>query len=249
MNWTLFLLGAAAGGFINGLAGFGTALFALGLWLQFLPPVQAVSIVLVISVITGLQGLWLVRHSIFNRPERLIRFLVPGLLGIPLGVLILAAIDAHILKQLVAGFLVLYGGYFAFRRTLPKFSTPTPIIDCFVGLIGGILGGAASLSGALPTMWLSLRPWTKSETRAVLQPYNVCILSLTAVALAIQGAYSRETLLLLSIALPVSLVAAQFGIVLFKRIEDETFRRLLILLTLTSGLVLLARELFLVPIQ
>ncbi len=68
MNWPLFLLGAAAGGFINGLAGFGTALFALGFWLQVMPPVQAVAIVLVISVATGLQGLWQVRHTIEQSP-------------------------------------------------------------------------------------------------------------------------------------------------------------------------------------
>src|SRR5699024_8893634 len=32
------IAGAAAGGFVNGLAGFGTSLFALGWWLQVMPP-------------------------------------------------------------------------------------------------------------------------------------------------------------------------------------------------------------------
>ena len=42
----LFLtLGAAAGGFVNGLAGTGTALFALGFYTVVLPPVQAVAVV------------------------------------------------------------------------------------------------------------------------------------------------------------------------------------------------------------
>ena len=47
------VLAGLAGGFINGLAGFGTALFALGFLLQILPPVQAVGLVLVLSVISG----------------------------------------------------------------------------------------------------------------------------------------------------------------------------------------------------
>ena len=42
---TLLLVGAAAGGFINGLAGFGTALFTLGFWLQILPAVEAVCLI------------------------------------------------------------------------------------------------------------------------------------------------------------------------------------------------------------
>ena len=36
--FALLLLGALAGGFVSGLAGFGTALMALGIWLYVLPP-------------------------------------------------------------------------------------------------------------------------------------------------------------------------------------------------------------------
>ena len=54
--------GAIAGGFINGLAGFGTALFSLGFWLQIMPPQQAVALVLAMSVLSGIQGLILVRR-------------------------------------------------------------------------------------------------------------------------------------------------------------------------------------------
>ena len=37
------IAGALAGGFVSGLAGFGTALMALGIWLYILPPAMAVS--------------------------------------------------------------------------------------------------------------------------------------------------------------------------------------------------------------
>ena len=97
----LLLTGAAAGGFINGLAGFGTALFTLGFWLQILPTVEAVALILVMSVATGLQGLWLVRQEILNKPGRVARFLIPAVFGVPLGVHILSFIDADILKLIV----------------------------------------------------------------------------------------------------------------------------------------------------
>ena len=38
----LLLVGALAGGFVVGLAGFGSALMALGIWLYVLPPPTAV---------------------------------------------------------------------------------------------------------------------------------------------------------------------------------------------------------------
>ncbi len=236
-------LGAAAGGFINGLAGFGTALFALGFFLTVMTPPQAVAVVVVLSVASGLQGLWIVRHAIFDNPRRMTRFLAPGILGIPLGVTALYVIDANSLKLVIAAFLLIYGGFFSFRRALPKFERPTPLIDMTVGFTGGVLGGAASLSGALPTMWCSMRPWPKAETRAVLQPFNVAILGLTALMLWWQGTYGREVLINLAIALPATMISAQIGITVFRRLSDDLFRRLLISMCLLSGVILMIRAL------
>ncbi|MEL7259194.1 MAG: sulfite exporter TauE/SafE family protein [Pseudomonadota bacterium] len=239
----LFLvIGATAGGFINGLSGTGTALFALGFYLVVLDPVQAVAIVALMSVLAGLQGLWIVRSQILAQPRRLLRFLLPGLLGVPIGLRLLDVIDASSLRFAIAGLLILYGVYFGFRRALPAFSRDTPWADAGIGLTGGVLGGAASVSGAIPSMWLSLRPWAKSETRAVLQPYNVAILSTTVCLLAFKGAYDRTALTALLITIPVGLLAAQIGIMVFRSLSDTGFRRLLILLTLLMGVGILISE-------
>ena len=47
----LLFLGALASGFVAGLAGFGTALMALGIWLYVLPPSIALPLVLICSVV------------------------------------------------------------------------------------------------------------------------------------------------------------------------------------------------------
>ena len=49
-DYLFILAGAAAGGFINGLAGFGTALFALGFFLSVLPPMHDHTFVLEVKV-------------------------------------------------------------------------------------------------------------------------------------------------------------------------------------------------------
>ncbi|MDU8942108.1 sulfite exporter TauE/SafE family protein [Ovoidimarina sediminis] len=236
-------LGAALGGFVNGLAGFGTALFALGFYLTIMPPKQAVAVVVVCSVVVGAQGLWVVRHAIFARPARLMRFLVPGLFGIPLGLWILSMIEPRGLKIFIAAMLIIYGGYFSLRRSLPTFDRPTPFADAVVGALGGVLGGAAALSGALPTIWCSMRPWPKAETRAVLQPFNFAVLLITAVMLALDGVYTRHTLTFVAVALPSAILAGQVGFAVFRVIPDLAFRRLLIVLCLVSGTILLLREL------
>jgi uncharacterized membrane protein YfcA len=235
-------LGAIAGGFINGLAGSGTALFALGFYLTVLEPVTAVAIVALMSVLAGLQGLWIVRSEILAQPQRLLRFLVPGLLGVPLGLSALSIIDASTLRVGIAVLLIVHGAYFGFRTALPSFARRTPWIDAIVGFAGGILGGTASVSGAIPSMWLSLRPWAKAETRAVLQPFNVAILSTTICLLWMKGSYNQTALNALLVTVPIGLIAAQIGIMVFRRLSDTGFRRLLILLTLLMGFGILVSE-------
>ncbi len=235
-------IGAAFAGFINGLAGFGTALFALGWWLQVMDPIDAVALALAISVLTGIQGVWLVRHAI--EPRRLIRFLLPALIGIPIGIALLDRLSPEPLKLLIATFLIAYGLFFSLRRNLPTITRPTPILDSLIGFLGGLLGALASLSGALPTVWLSLRAWPKVKTRGILQPFNIIVLTLSAILLALKGAYDASVLLALVLATPVALASAQVGIMAFKRINDADFRRLLIFLMLASGVVLLARHAF-----
>ena len=239
----ILIAGAACGGFINGLAGFGTGLFALGFWLQIMPPVQAVAISVAVASITGLQGLWVVRRAILDQPRRLMRFLLPALLGIPLGASALTYIESHVLKLLIASFMILYGVFFLTRRALPKFERPTPLADNIIGFFSGMLGGLAGLSGALLVPWCTLRPWTRQATRAVLQPFNFTVLALTALSMAWQGTYTVATLQALAIALITALFAAQLGLFVFRRISDNQFRWLLIILMFCSGAALMAREL------
>ena len=236
------MIGAACGGFVNGLAGFGTSLFALGWWLQVMDPIDAVAVSLVISVLAGIQGVWIVRHAIEVRD--LCRYLFPAFLGIPIGLSLLAHLSPEPLKLLIATFLLAYGAYFAWQRRLPALTRSTPALDMIIGFLGGLLGALAGLSGALPTVWLSLRPWPKTKTRAILQPYNTIVLGLAALLLALKGAYDSNVLIAMAVATPVALASAQVGINVFRRINDATFRRLLISLMLASGAVLLARGIF-----
>lgn len=234
-------LGAAAGGFVNGLAGTGSALFSLGFYLLVLSPITAVSVVCVLAILAGIPGLWLVRADIMASKSNLWRFLLPGLLGVPVGVMLLDSIDAETLRIGVAVLLVLYGGYFSFRAVLPSFEAPSPKIDISVGLIGGVLAGLASVSGAIPVMWLSMRPWTKGQIRAVLQPFNMVILSATATLLFLKGAYDDTAVSALLLTMPIALLASQVGIFVFKRLSDIMFRRLLVGLSFLMGLGILVQ--------
>ncbi|MGB2158945.1 MAG: sulfite exporter TauE/SafE family protein [Candidatus Puniceispirillaceae bacterium] len=243
MDMMLVCLIAAglSGGFVNGLAGFGTSLFALGWLLQVMPPREAVAIALACSVVTGVPGVWQVRHSMDAR--RLGVFLVPALLGVPLGLFALDLINARLLSLFVGAMLLVYGGYFAFRRNLPSITGRWLALEAGIGFVGGALGSMAGLSGALPSMWLAMRPWPKGQQRGILQPFNMVILTLATVLLAFDGGFGGKVLYNLGVALLASVVGAAVGLWLFGRLSDYGYRRLLIVLMLFSGLSLLMRTL------
>lgn len=233
-------VGSFASGFINGLAGLGTSLFALGWWLQVMTPIEAVATILVMSVVSGIQGMLLVWHSINWRV--LNRFLIPALIGVPLGLQLLDYINSTALITLVASFLIFYGGFFSFRKHLPNLTRETPLLDSSIGFCGGVLGAVAGLSGALPTMLCSMRPWPKMQQRAVLQPFNFIILGISAMFLALKGGYPLSTVKIMAVSFPITMTASFIGILVFKKLNDDQFRRLLIILMLFSGLFLIAKE-------
>src|ERR1039457_3214879 len=92
----IILLGAVAGGFVNGLTGFGTGITAMGLWLYTISPAVAASLVVICSVVSQLQTLTMIWHAIEWRC--LLAFVVPRLIGVPIGTMLLSQIVPRMFK-------------------------------------------------------------------------------------------------------------------------------------------------------
>jgi uncharacterized membrane protein YfcA len=86
----LVLLGALAGGFVNGLTGFGTGITAIGVWLYAISPHVAASLAIICSIVSQLQTLPMIWRSI--EWTRVLPCAIPGLLGVSIGTLLLPLI-------------------------------------------------------------------------------------------------------------------------------------------------------------
>ena len=165
------LAGALVGGFVNGLTGFGTGLTALPLWLQAVEPLVAAQLVSAASVVghvTMLPAIW---HAIDWR--RLAPMLVAGLVGVPIGTWVLPWISLAVFKSLVGCLLIGYCAFMLFAAGRVRLSAGGRGAEAVVGLFGGVLGGLAGLSGALPTVWATLKGWPKDERRMLFQAFNM----------------------------------------------------------------------------
>ena len=109
--------GALAAGFVSGLAGFGTGLVALGFWLHAIDPVLAAPLVAICSVVGQVQSLVSLRQSV--RRARLWPFLVGGLLGVPVGVLLLDRLDITTFRAAVGVFLIIFCSAMLLARRIP----------------------------------------------------------------------------------------------------------------------------------
>jgi len=107
-----------------------------------------------------------------------------------------------------------------------------------LALAGGVLAGLAGLSGSLPTIWCGFRGWPRDEQRAVYQPFVVVAQGLALVALWTAGGITADTMLLFTKLLPAMILGVCLGMALYTRIDEQMFRRVVLLLLMGSGLIL-----------
>jgi hypothetical protein len=233
----LLFVGAFAGGFVSGLAGFGTALMTLGIWLYVLPPSLAVPLVLISSVVaqsSTLPSMWRTFDLTLVWP-----FLIGGLAGVPLGTLLIAHADPHHFKLTVGVFLLVFPVALHFQRTPMAIRFGGKLADGAIGFAGGILGGLAGLSGPLPILWASVRGWGKDERRGIFQIFNLTILTVSLCLQAGTGFITADVLRLALLALPATLLGAWLGARIYRVLSDRNFRDIVLGLLLLSGVGLI----------
>lgn len=230
----LILIGAFAGGYVSGLTGFGTGLTALPFWLGAVSPVVAAPLVVICSIVAQVQTLPAIWHAINWR--QVAPFVLGGLIGVPIGTVLLTLVSPYLFKLFIGIFLIVYCGSMLARGAAPTLSWGGRAADGAVGFGGGVLGGLAGLSGALPTVWVSLRDWGKDAKRGVFQVFNLSILSFALLSQAVAGFISFELGKLVLFALPGTIVGAWLGRKTYNWLGDDRFNQVVLVLLLFSGI-------------
>ena len=233
----LFLVATFAGGLVAGLSGFAFGLVAASLWLYILTPLQSATLIVAFGLIVQGYSVWKLRHALDWR--KLWPFVLGAAFGVPAGVALLTWSDPRNVRLAVGIFLVLYSLYAYFRPALKPVTTGGTAADAVVGFANGILAGLTGLAGILVTIWTGLRGWPKEVQRAVFQPVAVAIFLMSALWIGAKGAITAETAKLFLIGLPALLAGTWLGLKLFGRLDEASFRKIVLVLLLASGAVLM----------
>jgi len=230
-----FLAAAFLGGLVAGLSGFAMGLVVSGAWLHIITPDQNALLIVLCGLVTQGSGIWRVRHAINWRAVA--PFIIGGAIGVPAGTTLLTTVDQGTLRVTMGILLVLYSLYGLIRPAIKPVEGGVPA-ELGVGVANGLIGGLTGLAGIVVTIWCQLRGAPKDAQRAIFQPVMFSTFVMTAVSLAVAGAYTREAVKLYALALPALVIGIWCGLKLYGKLDDAAFRRVILVLLLASGISL-----------
>jgi uncharacterized protein len=202
-------------------------------------PIDVVQVMIVCSIAIQMLSVATLRNAIDWR--HLARFLLGGVLGLPLGVYLLTHLAASLYLRCIGGFLIAYGLYMLLRRPACAIRS-NRFGDCAVGFLGGVTGGFAGFPGAFVTIWCGLKGWSKDRQRGVYQPFILImqVLALAFIEIAAQSSAHADAINLLTLSyVPGALLGTWCGIAIFRRLTDLQFARFVNLLLIVSGVGLM----------
>jgi uncharacterized membrane protein YfcA len=237
---TYFVLVSVAvfsGAVVSGLAGFAFSAVAGAILLHLMPPIEAVPLMMACSILVQVTSLFALMRGV--QWKRSLILSGGGLIGIVPAVYLLQHVDTRLFR---VGFGVFVSGYAAYmlRRSAAgrRPSTGGSIGEALIGFGGGLVGGLTAMPGALPTIWCDLHGIPKGEQRGLVQPFIVIMQCMALALLLPRIDWSSGMLLDLAASIPALVAGTGVGVLLFGRVNDTIFRRVVLATLLVSGLIL-----------
>jgi uncharacterized membrane protein YfcA len=230
-------------GFVRGFAGFGFSAFSVAGLSLLVAPTAIIPAVFVLEIVASVHML---REGLRHADRVWLRALVMGqVIGVPVGVALLAWLPETPLRLLICGLLLL--ATLALRSGLHPRLSPTPGTRLAVGTASGVIGGVAAIGGVVVAVLLSastIAPHVLRATMVLMLLFSDVLALLCAALLPQTGA---EPLVgmgtwrwALWLAAPM-LLGIWLGGLAFQRASVVQFRARLLDLLLVIALLSLGR--------
>jgi len=235
----------ALGGFVQTIAGFGSALVAIPLATLVLSVRTAAPAQALIGFVVTLSVLHQNRHGL--RWREAMRLIAGSIFGVPLGALVLKSFPSGIVTGCMGVMLMAYGLWLR-RANMGMKESPqaakqgwaTALSAATVGWVAGILGGAYATDGPPLIIYGTYKRWPKATFKSVLQ----CCFLVNGVSMVVwhgaNGLITAEVLHASMFALPGAVIGTLAGRYADRFIDHDRFQRLLRGLILLLGAVLFA---------
>jgi uncharacterized membrane protein YfcA len=182
-------------------------------------------------------SVWSLRQDVHWKGS--LTLIVGGLLGIPIAVYLLQNVETGAFRVAFGMAVALYAAYMLFRPALTSLhQVQSSARSVLIGFGGGLIGGLTAMPGALPTIWCDMHGLPKNQQRGLVQPF-IAAMQICALALLLSSkSISPHVLVDLAVSVPALAAGTALGIILFKRVDQVAFRRIILITLLFSGLSL-----------
>jgi uncharacterized protein len=231
---------AFAGGFIQGLTGFGSALVTIPLATYFVPLPFALAVFAVVDFANGLRlGLENPRNAVLGDIARMVPFMIVGIVA---GTTLLVNLPRQASLLALGMFVLAYAIYSLTRRGAPAIVSRNWTF--FAGFCGGLSGTLFGAGGPPYAIYLSHRPLSKEQFRATMTLTTIFSIGFRLIAFAVTGLLTQDGVwIAAAAAIPAGLFAIYFASKIFRAVSREAVMRWVAVLLLASGASLVARGL------
>lgn len=232
----IVVAGCCMGGFVSGVSGFAFGMVAMLSWVWRIEPQLVAPMVVFGSLVTQASSLTATTRKMSW--EHFLPLIAGGLAGVPLGIMLLDVIDVHLFKGIVGAVIIIFSAFLMLSPSLCTASMSGRLGDSMAGFVGGVMGGLAGLNGPAPVFWCVVRGWDKDMQRTVTQAFFLVTQAVTLTGYALTGKLTWAVWEIFALMLPVVIIASRIGAKTCERINAETFRWIVLILLLVSGIAL-----------
>lgn len=233
--------GAAVAGLVQGISGFAFAMVAMSIWVWAVDP-QLAAVMAVFGGWTG-QVISAIRVRRGWHVSLLWPFVVGSAVGIPIGTRLLPLLDPNRFKLVLGSMLVVCCSAMLAASRLPSIKSGGRLADAGVGVLGGVMAPLSGFSGLAPVLWCGLRGYTKDEHRAVVQNFNLVVLSATLATLAWSGRLHADLVPAMGVVAASLVVPSVWGSKIYIGMSQSAFRKGVLWLLVFAGVAMLAAAL------
>ena len=223
---------------IFAIAGFGTALIAAPVLVNFMPLSRALPLLVLLDCVAAFGKL----ARAYQHVERaeLVRLVPFMAMGSVVGIVLLLKTNPEVLMLMMGCFVTLYALYMLAKPVRTHCMSAAWAIP--LGVSGGLFGALFGSGGFLYAIYLNGRIQIKEKASST-QTTLIGISTLVRLTiLGVAGAYTDLTLIVMAIyLLPALVLGLWVGDHVSLRMSRDTFSRLINLIILVSGLTLVYR--------
>jgi uncharacterized membrane protein YfcA len=220
--------------------GFGEALIAVPL-LAFVMPVEvAAPFAVLVSITVALVALVQDWRKVHVRSAA--GLVLSSFVGIPFGLLLILAVQADIVKAILAVSIISFASYCLMRKG--RLELHDDRLAWVFGFVAGVLGGAYGMNGPPLVVYGSLRRWSPEHFRATLQGYFLPASLFGLGGYWLSGLMVAEVFHYYLVSLPVALLAILLGRWINRRMSGASFLLYVHIGLIVIGSVLLIQSLW-----